>query len=138
MFFDKIKKEEKKKKSYKSVLRKKKSLTCFSLDERIKKKEKNRKKYCYSKSFNLENVPKPFFPSSMRKIMTVKTMKEFKKSMDFYKFLIVREPLERLLSAYRDRIEDTSHRSWQRENYVPKILKVTRPHLKVWGCRLLF
>lgn len=66
----------------------------------------------------------------MRKIMTVKTMKEFKKSMDFYKFLIVREPLERLLSAYRDRIEDTSHRSWQRENYVPKILKVTRPHLK--------
>ncbi|XP_047468309.1 carbohydrate sulfotransferase 10-like [Penaeus chinensis] len=66
----------------------------------------------------------------MRKIMTVKTMKEFKKSMDFYKFLIVREPLERLLSAYRDRIEDTSHRSWQRDNYVPKILKVTRPHLK--------
>ncbi|XP_042876530.1 carbohydrate sulfotransferase 8-like [Penaeus japonicus] len=66
----------------------------------------------------------------MRNIMTVKTMREFKRSMVYYKFLIVREPLERLLSAYRDRIEDTSHRSWQRENYVPKILKVTRPHLK--------
>ncbi|KAK7071182.1 hypothetical protein SK128_010847 [Halocaridina rubra] len=62
--------------------------------------------------------------------MKVNETEEFKKALKFYRFLIVRDPFVRLLSAYRDRIEDTSHRSWQREHFGPKILAITRPDLK--------
>ncbi|XP_045593466.2 carbohydrate sulfotransferase 10 isoform X1 [Procambarus clarkii] len=57
---------------------------------------------------------------------TLKRFREATRSREFLKFLVVRDPLERLLSAYRDRILDTSHVSWQAHHFVPLILVKTR------------
>ncbi|CAL4077537.1 unnamed protein product, partial [Meganyctiphanes norvegica] len=43
------------------------------------------------------------------------------------RFLMVRDPLSRLLSAYRDRIADNSHYTFQAAHYGPLILHYTRP-----------
>jgi hypothetical protein len=47
----------------------------------------------------------------------------------YYKLLVVRHPFERLVSAYRDRIEDTSRFTSQAWIYVPRIFALTRPSL---------
>lgn len=48
---------------------------------------------------------------------------------DYYRLLVVRHPFHRLVSAYRDRIEDTSRFTSQAWMYVPRILALTRPSL---------
>ncbi|KAK7080896.1 hypothetical protein SK128_016037 [Halocaridina rubra] len=48
------------------------------------------------------------------------------KDEHFVRLVVAREPLSRLLSAYRDRIEDTSHPSWQGSHYAPLILQYSR------------
>ncbi|XP_021929387.1 carbohydrate sulfotransferase 11-like isoform X2 [Zootermopsis nevadensis] len=48
---------------------------------------------------------------------------------DYYKLIVVRHPFERLVSAYRDRIEDTSRFTSQAWIYVPRIFALTRPVL---------
>jgi hypothetical protein len=48
---------------------------------------------------------------------------------DYYKLLVVRHPFQRLVSAYRDRIEDTSRFTSQAWIYVPRIFALTRPSL---------
>ncbi|KAK8740121.1 hypothetical protein OTU49_003051, partial [Cherax quadricarinatus] len=57
---------------------------------------------------------------------SLKRFREVARSSDFVRFLVVRDPLERLLSAYRDRILDTTHVSWQAHHFVPLILGRTR------------
>lgn len=47
-------------------------------------------------------------------------------SPDYIRFVVAREPLSRLLSAYRDRILDISHPSWQAHHFAPLILQHTR------------
>ncbi|XP_063587363.1 carbohydrate sulfotransferase 10-like [Penaeus indicus] len=47
-------------------------------------------------------------------------------SKDYIRFVVAREPLSRLLSAYRDRILDISHPSWQAHHFAPLILQYTR------------
>lgn len=47
-------------------------------------------------------------------------------SPDYIRFVVAREPLSRLLSAYRDRILDISHPSWQAHHFAPRILQHTR------------
>ncbi|XP_034946847.1 uncharacterized protein [Chelonus insularis] len=46
-----------------------------------------------------------------------------------FKFFAVRHPFVRLVSSYRDRIEDNSKYSAQAWIYVPKIFHITRPQL---------
>ncbi|KAK4312897.1 hypothetical protein Pmani_015721 [Petrolisthes manimaculis] len=48
------------------------------------------------------------------------------KSSDYMKVVMVREPLERLLSAYRNRIQDQSINSFQARHFGPIILQATR------------
>ncbi|CAL4097966.1 unnamed protein product, partial [Meganyctiphanes norvegica] len=48
-------------------------------------------------------------------------------NMAYMRFLTTRDPLSRILSAYRDRILDISHPSWQAKHFVPLIFKKTRP-----------
>ncbi|XP_023713378.1 carbohydrate sulfotransferase 11 isoform X3 [Cryptotermes secundus] len=48
---------------------------------------------------------------------------------DYYRLLVVRHPFQRLVSAYRDRIEDTSRFTSQAWIYVPRIFALTRPSL---------
>ncbi|XP_045597699.2 carbohydrate sulfotransferase 11 [Procambarus clarkii] len=67
---------------------------------------------------------------NMREVMAVRNRRDLQKALNFYRFMIVRDPFTRLLSAYRDRFEDTSHSSWQRETFGPQIFKLTRPSLE--------
>ncbi|XP_014228255.1 carbohydrate sulfotransferase 10-like [Trichogramma pretiosum] len=46
-----------------------------------------------------------------------------------FKLLVVRHPFERLVSAYRDRIEDNTRYTAQAWIYVPKIFHLTRPEI---------
>jgi hypothetical protein len=48
---------------------------------------------------------------------------------DYYRLLVVRHPFQRLVSAYRDRIADTSRFTSQAWIYVPRIFALTRPSL---------
>ncbi|KAJ9591778.1 hypothetical protein L9F63_001714 [Diploptera punctata] len=48
----------------------------------------------------------------------------------YYKLIVVRHPFERIVSAYRDRIEDNSKYTSQAWMYVPRIFRVTRPMLR--------
>jgi hypothetical protein len=51
------------------------------------------------------------------------------KTKQYHKLLVVRHPFQRLVSAYRDRIEDTSKFTSQAWIYVPRIFALTRPSL---------
>ncbi|XP_076066955.1 carbohydrate sulfotransferase 11-like [Oratosquilla oratoria] len=66
----------------------------------------------------------------IRKIMTPKRSRDLLESMTYYTFMMVRHPFTRLLSAYRDRIEDMSHASWQRETFGPIMLRFSRRGLR--------
>lgn len=57
---------------------------------------------------------------------TKKRFQEVSRSPLFLKALMARHPLDRLLSAYRDRIEDQSHVTLQARDYAPLILRHTR------------
>ncbi|XP_074100920.1 carbohydrate sulfotransferase 11 [Cotesia typhae] len=48
---------------------------------------------------------------------------------DVFKFIAVRHPFDRLVSAYRSRIEDNTRHTSQAWMYVPRIFYITRPHL---------
>lgn len=54
------------------------------------------------------------------------SLAEVAASPDYIRFVVAREPLSRLLSAYRDRILDISHPSWQAHHYAPLILQHAR------------
>ncbi|XP_063858457.1 carbohydrate sulfotransferase 11-like isoform X3 [Scylla paramamosain] len=57
---------------------------------------------------------------------TKERFREVSRSPLFLKALMARHPLERLLSAYRDRIEDQTHVTSQAREYGPQILRHTR------------
>ncbi|XP_069702655.1 carbohydrate sulfotransferase 11-like [Periplaneta americana] len=58
-------------------------------------------------------------------------LEEVTRNKDYYKLMIVRHPFQRLVSAYRDRIEDTSRFTSQAWIYVPRIFSLTRPSLNI-------
>jgi hypothetical protein len=62
-------------------------------------------------------------PKSAEELHEITTTK------DYYKLIVVRHPFQRLVSAYRDRIEDTSRFTSQAWIYVPRIFALTRPAL---------
>ncbi|XP_071516116.1 carbohydrate sulfotransferase 11-like [Panulirus ornatus] len=57
---------------------------------------------------------------------TIERYREAIVSSEFERFLVVRDPLERLLSAYRDRILDRTIVTWHARYFAPLILKYTR------------
>ncbi|XP_050716915.1 carbohydrate sulfotransferase 11-like [Eriocheir sinensis] len=59
---------------------------------------------------------------------TRERFQEVSRSSLFLRAVMARHPLERLLSAYKDRIEDQSHVSSQARYYSPLILRHTRGH----------
>ncbi|XP_076246909.1 carbohydrate sulfotransferase 11 [Calliopsis andreniformis] len=65
-------------------------------------------------------------------ILAPKTLKELQRIVNdtkIFKLLVVRHPFQRLVSSYRDRIEDNSKYTAQSWIYVKKIFRVTKPHL---------
>ena len=48
---------------------------------------------------------------------------ELVKSPEMFKFLMVRHPFTRILSAYNDRINKTS-KNWSRRTHVPHIIQL--------------
>ncbi|XP_058792556.1 carbohydrate sulfotransferase 11-like [Phymastichus coffea] len=59
------------------------------------------------------------------------SLKSLIKNPRIFKLLVVRHPFERIVSAYRDRIEDNSKYTAQSWIHVPKIFHLTRPDLFV-------
>ncbi|XP_076685065.1 uncharacterized protein LOC143377550 isoform X3 [Andrena cerasifolii] len=65
-------------------------------------------------------------------VLAPKTLKELHhiaNDKKVFKLLIVRHPFQRLVSSYRDRIEDNSKHTAQAWIYVKKIFQITRPEL---------
>ncbi|PSN37473.1 hypothetical protein C0J52_22171 [Blattella germanica] len=63
------------------------------------------------------------------KFLSPKTTEELQSAKRYYKIIAVRHPFQRLVSAYRDRIQDNSRFTSQAWAYVPRIFALTRPKL---------
>lgn len=65
-------------------------------------------------------------------VLAPKTLNELRRNANdtkTFKLLVVRHPFQRLVSSYRDRIEDNSKYTTQAWIYTKKIFRLTRPEL---------
>ncbi|XP_043284079.1 carbohydrate sulfotransferase 11-like isoform X1 [Venturia canescens] len=119
----------------------------YNLTESLRKKHffyspKHEALYCWIRKVASTSFTKFFSELRGRKVvrnyyreidyLAPKSIDELKRIINntrAFKFLVVRHPFQRLVSSYRDRIEDNSRFTAQAWIYVPRIFRVTRPEL---------
>ncbi|XP_066586952.1 carbohydrate sulfotransferase 11-like [Prorops nasuta] len=91
---------------------------------------KHKSLYCWIRKVASTSFTKLFMKKASDVIIPKnESMLILSNNTDVFKFLLVRHPFERLVSSYRDRLEDNSKYTAQAWIYARRIFSLTRPNL---------